>query len=79
MSNDPLLIEGEDYYFNEDGLMVMTKSYLTKKGHCCQSGCKHCPYDFKSKVDPNIPSELQPKWNEVTEVYQGEIPDDQED
>jgi hypothetical protein len=25
---------------------------------CCQSGCEDCPYDYKNKVDPNIPAEL---------------------
>jgi hypothetical protein len=33
-----------DYYFNESGLMVFTESYHLKRGHCCGSGCKHCPY-----------------------------------
>lgn len=78
MSHQPLLTEGEDYYFNDEGLMVMTEAYLKKKGHCCQSGCMHCPYDFKSKVDPNIPSELQPEWSDEGQVYEGDIPEDQE-
>jgi hypothetical protein len=43
------LVEGVDYYFNEAGLMVFTKHYLTKRGYCCESGCKHCPYGFKEK------------------------------
>ncbi|MDX5339042.1 MAG: DUF5522 domain-containing protein [Cyclobacteriaceae bacterium] len=34
----------EDYYFNESGLMVFTEKYHLKRGHCCGSGCKHCPY-----------------------------------
>lgn len=37
--------EGEDFYFNEDGLMVLTEAYHLKRGYCCGSGCKHCPYD----------------------------------
>lgn len=45
MTNAPL-VEGVDYYFNEDGLMVFTKHYLIKRGYCCESGCKHCPYGF---------------------------------
>jgi hypothetical protein len=36
--------EGEDYYFNEDGLLVFTRQYLLKRGFCCKNGCKHCPY-----------------------------------
>jgi hypothetical protein len=36
-----------DYYFNEQGLMVFTEKYHQKRGYCCKSGCKHCPYGFK--------------------------------
>ncbi|MFT6069700.1 MAG: hypothetical protein ACJAT2_001519 [Bacteriovoracaceae bacterium] len=78
MTTETLLTEGEDYYFNEDGLMVMTEAYLLKKGHCCQSGCKHCPYGYSQKVDPNVPGELQPEWKDDTSVYDGEIPEDQD-
>lgn len=53
------LKEGEDFYINNDGNMVLTEKYLKNRGHCCQSGCTHCPYDYSSKVDPNIPAELQ--------------------
>ena len=42
-------MDEEDYYFNEEGLMVFTKEYLLKRGYCCESGCKHCPYGFKNK------------------------------
>jgi hypothetical protein len=38
------LVEEEDFYFNEQGLMVFTARYHQKRGHCCQSGCRHCPY-----------------------------------
>ncbi|HEY4652053.1 MAG TPA: DUF5522 domain-containing protein [Pontibacter sp.] len=43
------LKEGEDYYLNEQGLMVFTAKYHLKRGYCCQSGCRHCPYGFKRK------------------------------
>ena len=26
------------------GLFVMTSAYLTERGRCCQTGCRHCPY-----------------------------------
>jgi hypothetical protein len=36
-------LEPEDYYF--DGpYMVFTAAYLLKRGTCCGSGCRHCPY-----------------------------------
>ncbi|WAC40689.1 DUF5522 domain-containing protein [Pedobacter sp. SL55] len=38
--------EGEDFYFNEEGLMVFTKAYHLKRGHCCKNKCKHCPWNF---------------------------------
>ena len=33
-----------DYYF-ENGLLVYTAAYHLKRGHCCGSGCRHCPYE----------------------------------
>lgn len=39
------LIEGLDYYM-EDGFVVFTAHYLLKRGFCCRSGCRHCPYGF---------------------------------
>lgn len=45
----PPLKEGEDYYW-ENGFMVFTAAYLLKRGYCCKSGCRHCPYGFKSKT-----------------------------
>ena len=38
------LVEGVDYYINEEGLFVFTAKYLKERGYCCGSGCKHCPY-----------------------------------
>ena len=37
------LVEGTDFYF-EDGLMVLTGEFLLRRGFCCGSGCRHCPY-----------------------------------
>jgi hypothetical protein len=37
------LQEGVDYYL-EDGLFVFTAIFLRKRGYCCESGCRHCPY-----------------------------------
>jgi hypothetical protein len=41
----PALEEGRDYYL-EQGLMVFTGAYLLKRGFCCESGCRHCPYSY---------------------------------
>lgn len=42
-----MLEEGDDYYI-ENGLYVFTEKYLLRRGYCCQSGCRHCPYGFAS-------------------------------
>jgi hypothetical protein len=44
----PNLIEGIDYYW-ENGLMVFTSLYHLKRGYCCDSGCRHCPYEKEKK------------------------------
>lgn len=44
----PPLTDG-DFYINDEGLMVLTAKYHRKRGFCCESGCKHCPYGFKRK------------------------------
>jgi hypothetical protein len=40
------LVQGEDYYI-EDGLLVMTAAYHIKRGTCCGSRCRWCPFDPK--------------------------------
>lgn len=40
----PSFIEGEDYYKDKFGNIVMTESYHIKRGKCCGSRCRHCPY-----------------------------------
>jgi len=36
-------LDPEDYYF-EGANMVFTAAYHLKRGYCCESGCRHCPY-----------------------------------
>ncbi len=38
-------LEEEDYYL-EGANLVFTAAYHLKRGSCCQSGCRHCPYGF---------------------------------
>jgi hypothetical protein len=40
---DAELQEGIDYYL-ENGLLVFTAVFLLRRGYCCESGCRHCPY-----------------------------------
>jgi hypothetical protein len=39
------LVEGEDYYL-ENGNWVFTAKFLLRRGYCCRSGCRHCPYGY---------------------------------
>ncbi len=47
----PLPFEKGDYYINELGFRVFTKQYHIKRGYCCKSDCKHCPYGYDKKTD----------------------------
>lgn len=50
-----MLIEGTDYYINQDGLYVFTREYHLKRGYCCKNKCKHCPWGYsKLKMDKQI-------------------------
>ena len=40
----------DDYYLNEEGYIIFTESYHLKRGYCCKSGCKHCPYGYDKKT-----------------------------
>lgn len=47
--NENKLIEGEDYYITPEGYKCFTEKHHLKRGHCCKSGCRHCPYGFDKK------------------------------
>lgn len=44
-------LDSEDYYLSEDGYIVFTEKYHLKRGYCCKSGCKHCPYGYDKKTN----------------------------
>jgi hypothetical protein len=48
-SSHTTLREGEDYHV-ENGLFVFSEKYHLKRGYCCKSGCRHCPYGFRTKA-----------------------------
>ena len=56
------LVEGEDYYLNENKLLVFTEKFLLDRGYCCGSGCLHCPYNYDAVAEPKR-SELLIKRN----------------
>jgi hypothetical protein len=46
VSTDPIQprpLAEEDFYF-EGPFCVFTASYHLKRGYCCESDCRHCPY-----------------------------------
>jgi hypothetical protein len=59
--NKPLA-EGLDFYYTEQGYIVLTEKYHLEKGFCCGLGCKHCPYDYENVPEPRR-SELVNKRN----------------
>ena len=43
-------MDPEDFYESPDGYIVFTEKYHLKRGHCCKSGCRHCPYGYNGKT-----------------------------
>ena len=41
-----ILTEGEDFYYNKEGYVVLTEKYHLQRGECCGNRCKHCPYNY---------------------------------
>lgn len=48
--NQGKLIEGEDFYYTPEGYKCFTEKHHLKRGYCCKSGCRHCPYGFDKKT-----------------------------
>ncbi|WP_235996454.1 DUF5522 domain-containing protein [Robertkochia sediminum] len=44
-------LEEGDYYLSPEGYKVFTEQYHLKRGYCCESGCRHCPYGFNKKTN----------------------------
>jgi len=39
----PAELSPEDFYY-EGPYLVFTTAYHLKRGYCCNSNCRHCPY-----------------------------------
>ena len=50
-SNKGKAMENDEYHVNKEGFIVFTEKYHLKRGYCCKSNCKHCPYGFDIKTD----------------------------
>lgn len=42
-ADDAQPLSSEDFYY-EGPYLVFTAAYHLKRGYCCNSGCRHCPY-----------------------------------
>ena len=49
LDEQPALVEGEDFY-REGAAIVFTARYHLKRGYCCESGCRHCPYRVEEET-----------------------------
>ena len=61
-------LDPEDYYM-EGPYMVFTAAYHLKRGYCCGSACRHCPYEHaavktKSLQRPEPVPEEEPPGDE---------------
>jgi len=54
----PPALAPEDFYFEGPNL-VFTAAYHLKRGSCCGSGCRHCPYGNAARdaYCPPVPPE----------------------
>ncbi|MGB0260158.1 MAG: DUF5522 domain-containing protein [Flavobacteriaceae bacterium] len=50
MKKKILPLEAGDYYLSAEGYKVFTAQYHLKRGYCCQSHCRHCPYGYDPKT-----------------------------
>jgi hypothetical protein len=55
MDSRPPALEPEDYYY-EGPYLVFTAAYHLKRGYCCGSGCRHCPYRGLAEAQSANPS-----------------------
>lgn len=52
----------EDYYLSPEGYIIFTEAYHLKRGYCCNSNCKHCPWkDSKKSIETNANLSKQEK------------------
>lgn len=55
--------EGEEFYFNSDGFIVLTEEYHLQRGYCCGNGCVHCPFEYKNVPEPKRSKLLEARRN----------------
>lgn len=57
--HDASLKEGVDYTLDSSGFFVWTRGFLERRGECCGSACRNCPYEHenvpKNEQEPETP------------------------
>ena len=49
-----------EYFYFEGNKKVMKEEYHNKRGSCCGSGCRHCPYSPPhQRLNKQLREELQ--------------------
>jgi hypothetical protein len=43
-------VEEGDFYLTPEGYRCFTAQYHLKRGYCCDSNCRHCPYKGTPKT-----------------------------
>ena len=46
---DATLIPESGEFYYDGPYIVFTEAYHLRRGWCCQSGCRHCPYGFEKQ------------------------------
>lgn len=55
--HDAAVAEGKETYIDPTtGYMVLTQLAHERRGTCCGSACRHCPFDWKNVIGRNLPS-----------------------
>lgn len=49
-NKENISVDTEDFYYTPEGYKCFTEKYHLKRGYCCKSGCRHCPYGFDKKT-----------------------------
>ena len=43
-------LDASEFYLSPEGYIIYTEKYHLKRGYCCKSGCRHCPYGYDKKT-----------------------------
>lgn len=48
----PPMQTSEDYIHLPDGRIAFSEAYHLKRGYCCGSGCRFCPFAYEKVKEP---------------------------